>query len=144
MVKLKIGPYWKQDQAYSTIFGLNIIVAQWFYNYYLYNEGGCSEKNFKLQKGHVLVHIHVSQNRIITQQDTFSYAARRNSIGAAPKLMAWPRNGMVEGMFGGSFWKKNSLLWQACHPIYWYSKTWELKIPMGLLKSFLVALFLKS
>ena len=43
------------------------------------------------------------------QKLTFSYAANKNSSGLLPKLTAFPRKGIVDGIYGGNFWKKNTI-----------------------------------
>jgi len=40
---------------------------------------------------------------------TFKYAAVKNSTGVLPKLMAWPRNGIVDGIYGGAFYNSNTV-----------------------------------
>jgi len=44
------------------------------------------------------IHIQYKKKCFSQWQLTFSYAASKNSTGVFPKLMAWPKNGIVEGM----------------------------------------------
>lgn len=42
---------------------------------------------------------------------TFLYAFSRKSMGLFPKAMAWPRNGKLDGMYGGYFCEKETTNW---------------------------------
>lgn len=85
-----------------------IIICWGFINAYHYYTQKCS---YSLSP--TFTHTDCMQKSILqllsltAQMFTFWYAARRNSIGFCAKLMAWPKNGIVEGMWGGNFsWNK--------------------------------------